>query len=67
MKEKYDFPETVYDPKGKPYPAKLETYYYDLLFDYKINWVCSLKESAYRIISFMLRIEARDIYDQFIQ
>ncbi|MGG3641466.1 hypothetical protein ABES38_08810 [Bacillus gobiensis] len=67
LKEKHDFPEIFYNPKGKPYPAKLEGYYYDLLFDYKINWDCSLKESAYRIISFMLRLEGRDIYEKFIQ
>lgn len=59
LKGNYVFPECLYNPKGKPYPAKLESYYFDLLFDYKIEWDCSLKESAYRIISFMIKDQRR--------
>ncbi|MGP0689642.1 hypothetical protein ACW5UC_24155 [Priestia aryabhattai] len=60
MKEKYIFPEVIYDPKGKPYPVKLEGYFHDQLFEYKILWDCSLKEAAYRILSFMLHMEVRN-------
>lgn len=51
--------EYSYDPKGKPYPAKLEVYYHDLLFDKTVEWDCSLKEAAYRLLKFML-IKERD-------
>ncbi|MFC0274794.1 hypothetical protein ACFFIX_26135 [Metabacillus herbersteinensis] len=61
LKGSYHFPESPYDPKGKPYPAKLEKYFHDLLFDYKVQWDCSLKESAYRIISFMLVMERKEL------
>ncbi|MCS0824765.1 hypothetical protein NX029_12355 [Cytobacillus firmus] len=59
LKEEHHFPPCYYNPKGKPYPAKLEVHYHDHLFDYKVKWDCSLKEAAYRIISFMLTIERR--------
>ncbi|MDM5196519.1 hypothetical protein QUF79_00190 [Fictibacillus enclensis] len=53
----YSFVDFPYDPKGKPYPVKLESYFHDLLFDYKVQWDCSLKEAAYRIVSYMLTME----------
>lgn len=59
LKEKRFYPHCPYDPKGKPYPAKLEQHYHDLLFTFKVEWDCSLKESAYRIISYMLKEERR--------
>ncbi|MBU8732547.1 hypothetical protein KM915_21085 [Cytobacillus oceanisediminis] len=59
LKGEYTFPTCSYEPKGKPYPAKLESHYHDLLFNYKVDWDCSLKESAYRIIRFMLNLERR--------
>ncbi|MED4456156.1 hypothetical protein [Metabacillus fastidiosus] len=61
LKRNYDFPECVYKPQGQPYPAKISIYYHDLLFDYKVKWDCSLKESAYRIVSFMLEKERREL------
>lgn len=64
LKGNYEFPECNYDPKGKPYPAKLDIYNYDLLFNYKVKWDCSMKESAYRIISFMIIIESGAGYER---
>ncbi|MGM0877787.1 MAG: hypothetical protein ACQEWV_24370 [Bacillota bacterium] len=61
LKTNYHFPECSYDPKGQPYPAKLDQHFHDLLFNYKVEWDCSLKESAYRIVSFMLSIESREL------
>lgn len=60
LKGNYQFPESQYDPKGKPYPAKLDNYFHEKLFDYRVQWDCSLKESAYRIVSFMLMLEGRE-------
>lgn len=57
----YHFPECSYDPKGQPYPAKLDQHFHDLLFNYKVKWDCSLKESAYRMVSFMLMMESREL------
>lgn len=64
LTKKYVFPICEYNPKGKPYPAKLESYYHDLLFDYTLQWDCSFKEAAYRIIRFMLDLESRQYYGQ---
>lgn len=50
-----NYPIVHYDPKGKPYPVKLEKYYHDKIFDYTVEWDCSLKEAAYRIISLVLK------------
>ncbi|MDM5196780.1 hypothetical protein QUF79_01615 [Fictibacillus enclensis] len=36
---------------------KLESYFHDLLFEYKVQWDCSLKEAAYRIVSYMMTLE----------
>jgi hypothetical protein len=55
------FPECYYDPKGQPYPAKLDQHFHDLLFTYRVQWDCSLKESAYRIVSYMLTLESREL------
>ncbi|MDX8367815.1 hypothetical protein [Cytobacillus sp. IB215665] len=63
LKGNYPFSEIKYDPKGKPYPVKLERYFHDLLFDYTISWDCSLREAAYRIVSFML-MEESGIYEE---
>jgi hypothetical protein len=55
------FPECYYDPKGQPYPAKLDQHFHDLLFTYRVQWDCSLKESAYRMVSYMLTLESREL------
>lgn len=60
----YNIPKKRYDPKGKPYPAKLEAYYHDQLFEYTIKWDCSLKEAAYHILIFMLEQESRKPYEK---
>ncbi|WP_235998336.1 hypothetical protein [Heyndrickxia sporothermodurans] len=63
LKGNYHFPECSYDPKGQPYPAKLEEHYHDLLFNnYKVQWDCSLKKAAYRMVSYMLTIESRELF-----
>jgi len=59
LEEYQDFPIRIYDPKGQPYPAKLERVYHDLLFEMKVKWDCSLKEAAYRILAFMLEEEVK--------
>lgn len=61
LNSNHNYFETPYDPKGKPYPAKLEKYYHEKLFEYTVEWDCSLKESAYRIITFMLIKEMREL------
>ncbi|MCK1995478.1 hypothetical protein MPH61_23430 [Peribacillus muralis] len=61
LKSNYSFPDLPYDPKGQPYPVKLELFFHDKLFHYKIEWDCSLKEAAYRIISYMLNVEERKL------
>lgn len=59
LQEFKDFPIRPYDPKGQPYPAKLEKVYHDQLFEMKVRWDCSLKEAAYRILAFMLEEEVK--------
>lgn len=61
LRSNYEFPEVYYDPKGKPYPAKLDEYFHEELFKLKVKWDCSLKESAYRIVSYMLYKESREM------
>ncbi|GLI90648.1 hypothetical protein ACTHP5_20355 [Bacillus subtilis] len=57
LKMKIDYPEVEYNPKGKPYPAKLTSSDMDLLFEYKVMWDCSYKQAAYRIINCCLQYE----------
>jgi hypothetical protein len=59
LQEFQDFPKRPYNPKGQPYPAKLEKVYHDQLFEMKVSWDCSLKEAAYRILAFMLEEEVK--------
>lgn len=61
LKCNYSFPDLPYDPKGQPYPVKLESFFHDRLFHFKVEWDCSLREAAYRIISFMLKLEEREL------
>lgn len=51
----HHYPEITYDAKGAPYPVKLEKHFHDKVFDFTVEWDCSLKQAAYRIISYMLR------------
>lgn len=60
LRGKHQFSEVAYDPKGKPYPVKLEEYFHEQLFEYTVLWDCSLREAAYRILSFMLDLEVRN-------
>nr|WP_173026380.1 hypothetical protein [Aeromonas sp. Ne-1]AKO69679.1 hypothetical protein [Aeromonas sp. Ne-1] len=51
-------PIETYQPKEKPISAKLEIYYHELLLDKSIEYDCSLRETAYKLISHMLILES---------
>ncbi|MGG3102051.1 hypothetical protein ABEP12_01985 [Bacillus velezensis] len=60
LKMKIDYPKVKYNPKGKPYPAKLTSSDMDLLFEYTVMWDCSFKQAAYRIVNCCLQYEKRE-------
>lgn len=52
-----DYPEITYRSTGKPIEIKLEGEFNDLLMNYVIEWDCSKRKAAHRILTYMLRVE----------
>lgn len=62
LMNKNDFPEVPY-PKSdsKKGRAKLEEKYYNMLFEYTVQWDCSYAKAAHRIFVYVLEMEGRGI------
>lgn len=57
LKSGIEFEEVNYLATGKVYPAKLEKEYKDLLFELTVEWDCSYRKAAHRILIGILELE----------